>query len=276
MNNEIVDEVIELLQDKGLYTSVKSVNIIGFKELYEYEQIKSLDLFCPKCNLQKTFVCSRYYTDDYLGREQYRSNNNGICYTNRNLHLQFECPTCGKEICYNLVFQNNKIIKYGQYPSLRDLNINDIKKFKTFGLINKEYIEELKKAETCANESYYVAALLYLRRVFENLIYNLYSENKNSLEISEKDFFSKHLDEKVECLKEYLAIEEELYSHLYKLLSEGIHSLSEEECEKKYQILKSLLLDILEEQEHKKKKLENRKAIHQLISQNNGGANDEK
>ena len=147
-----------------------------------------------------------------------------------------------------------------------DVSRNEINKYKKLHLLDSEYFEELKKAEICACESYYVASFLYLRRVFENLVGNLFDRNAKEIGINREEFNKKHSNEKLELLKPFLAIEDSVYTYLYKILSEGVHTLSEEKCAENYQLLKFILLDILEEQTSKNRKEENRKKLADLFS----------
>ena len=270
MNSELKEKIIDLLQNKGIYSSIK-LTIEEYKILCNtLNELNSLDLYCLSCKAEKTFVFS--LVDGASGYGRILSNSRIYEYI---LAITYKCPTCNKKVVFVLVFDNDKLIKIGQYPSLIDVSRNEINKYKKIKLIDEDYFEELKKAEVCACESYYVASFLYLRRVFENLITNIYEDNKEEIEAEREIFSNKTLEDKLKILKPFLAIENEVYKTLYKLLSEGLHNLPEDQCEQNYELLKFILLDILEEQESKKRKKENRSKLHSLISQNKGGNENE-
>ena len=275
MSNGLIPKVAELLQNKGVYANIKEVLFEDYKGLYnQIDGIKSLDLYCPHCSVEKTFVYDSKKEIDNFGRHTEVKNQALYGYSDI-IIIGFKCPTCEKKICFVLYYDGQKLIKIGQYPSLKDVDRNEINKYKKIKLIDEEYFEELKKAEVCASESYYVASFLYLRRVFENLITNIYKENQEEIG-EERDSFNKmFLEDKLKLLKPFLAIEKDVCQSLYKLLSEGVHNLPEDQCEQNYELLKIILLGILEEQESKKRKKENLDKLHSLISHNKGGDRDE-
>ena len=75
------------------------------------------------------------------------------------------------------------------------------------------------------------------------------------------------MDDKIKTIKPYLPVDDDIYKPLFKILSAGIHSLSEEECGDYYHILRAVLLDVLEEFKRKKEKEANRKNLKELFSQ---------
>ena len=112
-----------------------------------------------------------------------------------------------------------------------------------------------------------------MRRVYESLLINIFTQNKEEIGISEEDFRKLRSDEKIAKIKPYLAIDDEIYKPLYALLSAGIHSLTEEECREDYALLKSILLDIIAEQKARKEKEDKRKSIIELYSKRKGEQN---
>jgi len=141
-----------------------------------------------------------------------------------------------------------------------------LKKYQKNDLIDKESFEEIYKAEICASENYFVASYTYMRRVYENMLFNVFSQNAEEIGITEDEYRKLRSDEKMERIKPFLAIDEEIYKPLYALLSVGIHLLTEDECCQDYSLLKSILLDILAEQKAKKERELKRKEIQDLYS----------
>lgn len=277
MNSELKEKIIDLLQNKGIYSSC-DISFDDYKSSFYHQvkELRSMDLFCPHCNEEKTFVYDSYECIDLFGAYMVNNSNNTYSSYRYSMAVSFKCPTCDEIIAFFLYFNKDRLIKIGQYPSLMDINRNEINKYKKLKLIDEEYVDELKKAEVCASESYYVAAFLYMRRVFENLVSNIFKQNQEDIKISNEDFNKKHLSEKIELLKPYLAIDEAVYNPLYQLLSEGVHGLSEDECSSYYEELKYILLDILEEQESQKRKKESRKKFLDFASKRKAGVKDEK
>ena len=101
------------------------------------------------------------------------------------------------------------------------------------------------------------------------MLLNVFNQNIEEIGITEEEYRKLRSDQKMEKIKPFLAIDEEIYKPLYSLLSAGIHSLTEDECCQEYSLLKSILLDILEEQKAKKEKEKKRREIQELYSKKN-------
>jgi len=162
-----------------------------------------------------------------------------------------------------------KTIKIGQHPSLADIQFSEIdRKYNKF--LSKEEIKEFKRAIGLVAHGTGVGSFVYLRRIFENLIYNEFNKHEKDVDIIKKDFSKKRMEEKVEILKEYLPSHLIEMKTLYSILSKGIHKLSEEECLKYFSILKlaiELILDQKIEIEKKEKKDKEVKKQLQIIKQ---------
>lgn len=254
-------EVLTLFDQKGIYGKIKDVSFENFQKWMGSEAPSSLDLYCPKCKVNKTFVKGQNEVSGLFGRfwnnEQW---NYGL------KSIVFSCPTCREKILYTFLYNNDCVIKIAQYPSLYDVSRDELKKYQKNDLIDKESFEEIYKAEICASENYFVASYTYMRRVYENMLFNVFSQNAEEIGITEDEYRKLRSDEKMERIKPFLAIDEEIYKPLYALLSVGIHLLTEDECCQDYSLLKSILLDILAEQKAKKERELKRKEIQDLYS----------
>lgn len=277
--------MMDLIVNKGNYSSVEHITYEQYMDFINKNIFYTLDLFCPKCNHEKTFV-KQELTPVQLEKsiKHYSPIESDMQYAYVAHELKYICPTCGKQIAFYLYYnrEKNKIIKIGQYPSFYDISRDELKEYQKSSLISDDDIKQLYKAYTCASESYFVAAYTYMRRVFENLLISAFTTYQDEISLSEKDFRGLRSDEKLEKLKAFLAIDDEIYKPLYALLSVGIHALTEEECGENFELLKSILLDILAEQKAKKEKEEKRKQIKALYSKKeaerkaNNNATDEK
>lgn len=275
--------VFDLFVNKGVYSYVKDITYDQYLFYLDKKVHKTLDLYCPACKGQKTFILKTISSCEYT-RFVKTISMNGCQYGYNVYEVIYECPTCKSEIAFYLFYDSTRarIIKIGQYPSLYDISRDELKEYQTSNLISDDDIGQLYKAYTCASESYFVAAYTYMRRVFENLLNNVFKDNVAKIGLTEVEFNKLRSNEKLEKLKDYLAIDDEIYKPLYALLSVGIHALTEEECGKNFELLKSILLDILAEQKAKKEKEEKRKQIKLLYSKKeaerkaNSNATDEK
>lgn len=265
------EEFFRLLTEQGVYSSIKCTTAIeGYKMFKTYPH--TLDMFCPNCKTDKTLVFSTRIYNTALGTFAV---NGGNGYEERIQGVAYSCPTCQNSFAFLFFIADDEIIKIGQYPSLYNISRDEFKKYQKNTLIGKEEFDEFHKAEICASESYYIAAYTYMRRIYETMLISVFEQNKSEIGMERAEFNKLHSDQKVKKLKSYLGIEDEIYNPLYKLLSEGIHLLSEEECAESYQLLKAILLDILEAQKTKTEKTKKRKEILELYSQHKNNSQEE-
>lgn len=266
MAEEIKDKFRRMFLEEGVYGKCQ-IKVENFARFSFSQHLKSLDLYCPKCKNHKTFVYDQSNGSQQMGTDKWMVDKLSWHIVSRLQYLTYACPTCDEKIYYALYFDGNNLHKIAQYPSLMDVTRDELKEFDKSKLIDESHYKEVYKAYECASSGFYVAAFTYMRRVYENLLLNLYKENKIEIAVEEGDFERLKFDQKLELLKGYLAIEESIYKPLYSILSEGIHSSPEEECQKHFTLLKIVLLDILAEQKAKKEKAEKRKAMMDLFAE---------
>jgi hypothetical protein len=150
---------------------------------------------------------------------------------------------CKRDENYKLVFYVEKtddfIQKVGQLPSYADLQ-----------KIDKDFEKELSsddknnyaKAIGLFSYNVNIGAYSYLRRIFENIIYNCYITNKNEIKnLLEEDFRRLNMSEKIFTLKDFLPQSITKFKIMYGIVSKGIHELSEDECSKYFIPLKTVI-----------------------------------
>ena len=265
MAKDVAVELYNLLMEKGTYEKVSEVDANIFETFTSTNGFSTLDLHCPRCKDNKTFVQVTWGEIDGLGGYQ-----RGPQYHRNTRSLYYKCPTCGQCVLFIFHFDGNSIIKLAQYPSLYDVSRDELKKYQKNKLIDKDSFREIYKAETCASSGYYVAAYTYMRRVYETMLMSVFTDNQGAIGLSEDEFRKLHSDKKLEAIKDYLAIDDEIYLPLYGLLSAGIHAMSEEQCCEDYVVLKPILLEILAEQKAKQEKADKRKELKELFAKRKG------
>lgn len=162
------------------------------------------------------------------------------------------------------------IIKVGQLPSIADLQFSDLER-KYNKILDKQYLGEFKKAIICVSHGYGVAAFVYLRRIFENLILETFETFSGEFsETKESDFKSMRMEDKINLLKRHLPSQLIEMKSIYGILSLGVHQLDENECLIYFSPLKlsiELILDQkIEEDVKKKREEEVRKQVQQITS----------
>lgn len=237
--NELLDYATYLLLNESLYKNITIDfdNIAFFKEFLEYKLTKQFDCYCIHCKKDSTFKSKN---DTEL-----------ISYSNifekqlDNLYgkygLVFQCQRCSRsEYIFVFLVDDYSFRKIGQYPSLADLQLHDIKKYRK---ILKDDYREFSKAIGLFANNIGIGSFVYLRRIFENLIYETYKESELEIE----KFESLRMNEKVKVLKNYLPDVISELPQLYAIISKGIHELSEEKCKEIFPQLKVAIELILDE-----------------------------
>ena len=265
-------KIEELLVNKGLYDSVD----ITVDDLDEIEKCltkdeyagNTIDCFCVHCATNRVFeyTNSEVHEDTGIMRmsvfddgnpkvrrpkreEQFRR------YLNKRYAMTYRCTRDRQHfIIFDLITTDDKIIKVGQYPSVADLVIPEIAKYKP--VLGTQY-REFSKAIGLFAHGIGIGSFVYLRRLIENLVFDKYNEVSENLEISNTEFMRLKFDEKIEALKPYLPEVLVANKNIYGIVSKGIHELSEEECREMFPYIKAgieLILDsLLAEKERKSK-----------------------
>ena len=257
----------DFLTQSGVYGKLALSDNMDFNSLINnHEVCKSLDLHCPKCKADKTFVRREEHASRWLGEfDTYITGN--VQHKCPNLiYLLYRCPTCNSNLYFGLLKKDDNVIKLAQYPSLYDMSRDELKQYKKNDLIDEDSFNQIYKADICASSGYFVAAYTYMRRVYETLMLSVFKQNDSSMDVSEEEFKKMGGHEKVKKIRSYLAIDDDIYGPLYSLLSGGVHTYTEEECSTNYAFLKMVLLDVLAEQKSKKEREAKRKEILKLHS----------
>ena len=278
-----MEKIEELLVNKGLYDSV-DITVDDLAELEKYLSKNeytdnTLDCFCVHCETNRVFKYAdsevhdsinmmriEFYHDVKTRKSKKEDTFNSYLY--RRYVLTYHCAR-NKEhsILFDLIVSDNKIIKVGQYPSVADLVIPEIAKYKS--ILGKQYSEFYKAVGLFAH-GIGIGSFVYLRRIIENLVYDKYSQVVDELAISKKDFDYLKFDIKIETLKDYLPKVLVTNKNVYGIVSKGVHELSEEECRKMFPYIKAgielILDDLLAEKERKEKE----KVFEKFVAQKTG------
>lgn len=156
--------------------------------------------------------------------------------------------------------QNKTIMKVGQYPSIADFHISEIKKYNK--ILSKDKQSEFTRAIGLAANGVGIGSFVYLRRIFEHLIYETFEECKKQGLVKEEDYNQAKMSEKISLLSSHLPSFLVENKNMYSILSKGIHELEEEICLRYFDALRvgiEIILDEKLEEFNKKKKMEEAK-----------------
>lgn len=182
-------------------------------------------------------------------------------WTNTPIHTQIANPTW-------------ELQKVGQYPSLVDFHLHQIDGYEA--AFSDADLREWKRAITTQAHGFNVAACVYLRRVFENLLDEARSKVHGGRfrEQAWPEYDEARIPERVRLVASELPSFIVEHPELYKVLSKGVHQLTEEECNAALPMLQSCMQIIgtqrLEVQMREKREAETAKLLHAAASQHAG------
>ena len=220
--NEICDFIIKgSLYSKFEITTDEKIDMV----INNTRMLSGLDLYCPNCNANKSFIYESSKSNNSMGTFK-RSETTTSIYSNIN-SIVYECPSCGKKLFVEFLFLDNYMMKIAQYPALCEVSRDELKKFQKNKLIDREYFKEIQKAEVCAGDGYFVAAFTYMRRVFENLIKNIFNDNQQTIGLPYEEYMKKRTDDKIKLVKDYLPIDDDVYIPLFSCIISSFCNHSE-------------------------------------------------
>lgn len=217
------------------------------------------DAHCPYCGKSTTWTLSRT-----LGIP----NSEAWAALEKRIALDDMEVTCGRvsghKVTFYLYLANKALEKIGQFPSLASIANDETRAFR--GILSANDASEFHKAIGLAAHGVGVGSFVYLRRIFENLVFGRYQEYKEAEGWDDDAFNRLRMSEKIEFLKGHLPPFLVENSKIYGILSAGIHELTEESCLSFFNVLKQSIIIILEEDKKKQEELQLRKQFTEAIN----------
>ena len=162
----------------------------------------------------------------------------------REFSSKVKCARCSQQYTYYFRQGNKYLIKIGQFPSIEDISLGEIVKFKK--LLSEPDYAELKRAGGLYSHGIGIGSFAYLRRIFERLLNSHYDEfRRQNPEI--EGWQTMRMDEKIGVIADYLPPALVLHKKAYGILSAGIHALDEAACLRFFPALKSAIVQILQQ-----------------------------
>lgn len=241
-NNFITEELLKI----PLYKKIQIDEKLPSYEFFPYNDVR-VESYCSKCKRRRIFSFENSSLAHVEWGQITEGNRVGKILENLDYFTLRAMADCGHEllVCLRKI-DKNKIMKIGQYPSIYDMdeNINNKSFLK---LLDEDDASYYKKACSLYSFDTCIGAMVYLRRIFEKLLIDSFNMNKENISINEEEFKKKRVEEKVKILKKYLPdiLQEEGFNKIYTKISNGIHNLSENECQTIFTILKEAIEEIL-------------------------------
>lgn len=141
-----------------------------------------------------------------------------------------------------------RLTKIGQSPSKLDLLRGDLVQYAK--VADEADLRELQSAAMCHSHGLHVAGFAYLRRVFERRLEIAHGRARQDTAWNEDGYDPRgmRMDERIEALASHLPRFLVENRAVYKILSKGIHELTEDECQAAYPALHDAISLILAEE----------------------------
>ncbi len=210
-----------------------------------------VEVYCTECEAKRIFAPdSGRYDSSSVSNALYPK----IIISNKpSLYKTFRCSANPEhQLLYGFYLNGDNLVKIAEYPSKYDSVIDNFNKYKK--VLNKEKLKELAKASQLESYGYAIAAFLYYRRIFEDIILQAFTNSSIEDKIEEADFRKKRMGDKIDYVKEFLPDYFNENSYVYGILSKGVHELEEEECQIYLPIVKAIIFYSLDEAVDKRNK----------------------
>lgn len=224
----MVPNAIEFCFNTPLYTEFELTAGLNYEDFSRFEG--TTDSYCIWCKRSSVFKCNY----------ELQSSNNGTHY------YYFSCTrNPDHTLIFLFLVNDGKISKIGQYPSMADIEIAKIQKYRK---ALEEYLySDFARGIGLAAHGVGIGSYVYLRRVFESLIEDAHKNLMDNDGWDEDKYQQARMSEQVLLLKSGLPPFLVKNRKVYSILSKGIHSLSEQECLTYFPILKVSIECMLDE-----------------------------
>ncbi len=264
LENEIPASAREFHLEMPLYKEIviTEANLEKVSGLLDFSD--TIDTYCIYCDKESVFetndiagsgvpklrVYTKYKTETYLTSSYICTRSSAHVYTS-----------------YFRIY-GSTIQKVGQFPSVADLQIPQIQKYRK--LLGNEEFKEFTRAIGLAAHGVGIGSFVYLRRIFEGLIEEAHSAASQNHESNEEEYRASRIEDRILLLKDLLPKFLVQHRSIYSILSKGIHELSEQKCLKYFNPIRVGIELILDEKIKELDRKEKEKKASETISKITG------
>lgn len=151
---------------------------------------------------------------------------------------------CSRKQEHSMVFaiveKDGHMMKIGQWPSVADLGLNEIRRFD--GVLSADGRKELATAIGLHAHGVGVGSFVYLRRILERLVHDAESRSAGPVDPQSR------MVDRIKALKD--AVPQFLIEKpfLYGILSKGVHELSDADCLRAFPVVRAAIEEVLDEE----------------------------
>ncbi|MDI3429671.1 hypothetical protein QLG02_04925 [Aeromonas sp. V90_14] len=243
--------VSEFFFDLPIYTPVNfdEGTMDVYRKILDYSKREEFEGYNPWRKIESTFVVQTNlipYNDNFHGHGR----------------IQIKCKRTDEVFVFYVIGDANipSLMKTGQYPSVADFHMSEIKKYKK--LLPNEKLKEFSRAIGLAANGVGIGSFVYLRRIFEHLIAEAYVQCLAENLVTEEQYSRSRMDQKINLLSAHLPVFLVENRSMYSVLSVGIHELDENTCLSHFDTLRvgiEIILDEKLDELKKKEKIEDAK-----------------
>lgn len=257
-----IDEFCPLCGEKRVF----SVKPISYFKYLEREDMHIETLLANELEaLQRTGFGKIITEDDGSSTLQWDWKNWEFKDSVRIMTFQFVCSMDeSHKLDYVVITDDYKMKKIGQFPSVADLSFPELKEYNK--TLSKEDMKEFRRAIGLFAQGIGVGSFVYLRRIFERIIDKAKEKAINDGLLDEKTYKDAHVDQRIKMLANYLPKTLVESTDFYRIVSKGIHELSEEECILYFPVLRDFIFMILRQWEQIRKDEEAEKQLKASLS----------
>lgn len=262
--------VRSLILDEGLYEPFKITdsNFKDIQTMITNSMPIQFDCYCVDCEKEATFRSEKRGSGfiTYSNLEPFSKNYSGAH------SIQFSCQRdFSHRYTFNFLIKDYNIYKIGQYPSIADIELPAIQKYRK--ILSSDY-QYFSKAIGLYANGIGIGSFVYLRRIFENLIYEArdLSVQTDPGGFDIETFNRSKMIEKIKQLgTDYLPEFVVNNRSIYGIISKGIHELSEDDCKEIFPVMKLSIELILDEKLAQKQKEQRIQEAQKAISKIHSG-----
>lgn len=158
--------------------------------------------------------------------------------------------------------------KVGQYPSMADLQLFDIEKYRA--VLSKERFRDFRVALGLHASGVGCGSFIYLRRIFEGLVEEAEAVAAKQPEWDAEEYAKRRFNEKIDYLEAFgqKLIPDELAgvkAKIYGVLSRGVHASSDQECNELFPAMKYAIEELLDHKIAKKEREEKLRKLSAVL-----------
>lgn len=232
----------------------------GALNSYGPDDPRRFDGFCPYCKKDTTFTITTSMSipsGDPWNNVRTRFGHDDVAIT------------CGRSDYHRLRFwlrlQRMVLEKVGQYPSLHDIAVNEVRsKYKT--VLKGENWSEFYKAVGLAAHGEGIGSFVYLRRILERLVRSRFDDFKELEGWTDEEFSRRRMVEKIEYIGKHLPAHLVSNRRIYSIFSLGLHQLDNDVCLSFFEVGKRSIIMILQDDLRHREELEARTELASAIA----------